>query len=63
MRAKITVIFDQDGNSKIEVTGVKGKSCTDLTKFLEDGLGEGTRETKPEYLQTEAQRLDLRLRQ
>lgn len=38
---KTDIIFDIDlnGNITITVEGVKGQSCTDLTKQLEEALG------------------------
>ena len=35
----ITVTIDKSGNPTIEVSGVTGASCTDLTKGLERALG------------------------
>jgi hypothetical protein len=36
---EIDVIIDKDGQVKIEVRGVKGPACLDLTKELEAALG------------------------
>jgi hypothetical protein len=36
---KIIILIDKEGNPSIEVEGVKGKKCLDLTKELEDILG------------------------
>ncbi|MCP4538607.1 MAG: DUF2997 domain-containing protein [Chloroflexi bacterium] len=36
---EIEVFIDKDGKVRIEVRGVKGMSCLDLTKELEDALG------------------------
>jgi len=36
---EIDVVIDKDGQVKIEVRGVKGPSCLDLTKELEAALG------------------------
>ena len=36
---EIDVIIDRDGQVRIEVRGVKGPSCLDLTKGLEAALG------------------------
>jgi hypothetical protein len=35
----IDVFIEKDGQVRIEVRGVKGKSCLDLTKPLENALG------------------------
>jgi hypothetical protein len=36
---EIDVIIDKDGQVRIEVRGVKGAGCLDLTKGLEAALG------------------------
>ena len=36
---EIDVFIDQDGQVRIEVRGVKGMACLDLTKTLEAALG------------------------
>ena len=36
---EIDVFIDQDGQVRVEVRGVKGMSCLDLTKALEAALG------------------------
>ena len=36
---EIDVFIENDGQVKIEVHGVKGVKCLDLTKALEDALG------------------------
>lgn len=49
--------FDDDWNAVISVKGVAGKACKDLTKSLEDKLGDTIAETKTaEYNKTEAKR-------
>ena len=47
---EIDVFIEKDGQVKIEVRGVKGLSCLDLTKDLEAVLGNQTviREMTPE---------------
>ena len=47
---EIDVFIEKDGQVKIEVRGVKGISCLDLTKDLETVLGSQTvaREMTPE---------------
>lgn len=39
---EIDVFIEKDGQVKIEVRGVKGTSCLDLTKDLESVLGNQT---------------------
>ncbi|NVM26587.1 MAG: DUF2997 domain-containing protein [Desulfobacterales bacterium] len=36
---EIEVFIEKDGQVRIEVRGVKGMSCLDLTKDLEEALG------------------------
>lgn len=49
----VTVTIDEQGNSKVEVNGIAGTSCTDLTTALE-GLGSvESRELKDEYYEHE----------
>jgi hypothetical protein len=36
---EIEVLIEKDGQVRIEVRGVKGMSCLDLTKDLEEALG------------------------
>ena len=48
------VFIDQGGQVRVEVRGVKGTSCLDLTKGLEDALGGQVeeREMTPEASET-----------
>ena len=51
---QIKFTIRQDGLVSEEVLGVVGDSCQDLTKSIEEKLGEVTYiETKPEYYQKE----------
>ena len=51
---QIKFTIRQDGLVSEEVTGVVGDACQDLTKSIEQKLGEVTYvETKPEYYQQE----------
>ena len=36
---EITVVIEKDGQVRVEVRGVKGASCLDMTKGLEEALG------------------------
>ena len=51
---EIEVVIDKDGKVRIEVRGVKGMSCLDLTKDLEEALGGEVeeREMTPEAYET-----------
>ena len=51
---EIEVIIDKNGEVKIEVHGVKGKSCLKLTEDLEAALGGEveSREMKPDAYAT-----------
>lgn len=51
---EINVEILPNGEVKISVTGAKGNQCTEMTRFLEEALGEvQDREFTPEYYQTE----------
>ena len=51
---QIKFTIRQDGLVSEEVLGIVGDSCQDLTKSIEEKLGEVTYiETKPEYYQKE----------
>lgn len=51
---EIEVFIDKDGKVRIEVRGVKGMSCLDFTKDLEEALGGEVeeREMTPEAYET-----------
>lgn len=54
-KKSVSVTIDENGNPSIEVTGVVGKACTELTKALEALLGvEANRTLKPEHAKTGA---------
>ena len=47
---KIVVTISADGSVEVDVKGVKGTSCKDLTKFLEDmGTTDKTKVTDEYY--------------
>lgn len=48
--AQVTLIIDQQGNTTVEVNGVQGPQCADLTANVERLLGTVQAVTKkPEY--------------
>ncbi len=51
---EIDVFIEPNGQVKIEVSGVKGMNCLDLTRSLEDALGGQIeeREMRPEAYET-----------
>ena len=50
---KVIVTIDADGHVQIEVDGVVGKTCHDVTADLEKLLGHvDTRQHKPDYHRT-----------
>jgi len=56
MSATITIDIDLEGNAKVAVSGVKGKSCSDVTKAFEKALGTVSKDTKtPEFYQASQQ--------
>lgn len=55
MASQVIIDIDADGNTVVRVSGVKGKSCTDLTKHIEAAIGKVTRDDKtPEFHQQAA---------
>lgn len=49
-QTEFEIVINPQGKVSIEVKGVQGNQCTDLTQFLEEALGEvDQREFKPEY--------------
>lgn len=59
VKNEMTVTIGPDGNVEIAVNGVKGKSCVDFTKWLEDELGVvKNRTTTSEYYQTQVVETD-----
>ena len=52
---RIVVTIDPSGKVDIDVTGVKGKGCLDLTRELEEALGKVvTRKEKKEMQEKQA---------
>jgi hypothetical protein len=51
---EIEVFIDEDGRVRIEVRGIKGMGCLDLTRDLEEALGGEieSREMTPEAYET-----------
>ena len=50
MNSEISITIDKDGNFNIEVLNGHGKSCQDLTRPFEEGLGVvSDKKFKPEY--------------
>jgi len=62
---EIDVFIDKNGQVRIEVRGVKGKACLDLTKSLEDALGGQieSREMTPEADAIAQEQVQKRLQQ
>ena len=50
----VTVLIDKKAGVSVEVDGVKGGKCTDVTKQLEEALGTvSKRDKKPDYFKKE----------
>ena len=45
MSEEIIVIIDETGEPKLEVKGVKGKTCKEFSEALEKALGNVTKDT------------------
>ena len=53
-RTELEILIGADGTVHVDVKGVKGKSCVDLIKFLEESLGEASdKKFKPDYYERE----------
>lgn len=52
---ELDIYIEKDGQVRLEVRGVKGPGCLDLTKALEEALGGDvtSREMKPEAYEVE----------
>jgi len=51
---EIRVLIGMDGTYEVDVKGVKGKKCVDLTKAFESALGSVQKRTKKaEFYQSE----------
>lgn len=50
---EIEITINKDGQVEVQVRGVKGKACLDITKPIEDALGGSVvlREMTPEALE------------
>lgn len=49
-KKELEITIGPDGVVHVDVKGVKGKSCADLVKFLEESLGETKdKKLKPDY--------------
>jgi len=54
MAAEITIEIDKSGKVNVSVEGAKGAKCVDITRFLEEALGEvAAREFTAEYFEEE----------
>jgi hypothetical protein len=52
MVEEVVVEIDENGDVSVEVNGVKGSTCEELTRSLEEALGKVTKSTrKQEYFQ------------
>lgn len=58
----ITLLIPPGGDVKIDVEGVKGQSCTDITKSIEEALGGDvtSRKKKPEFFDKETEKAKLK---
>ena len=52
---EIKIIIAKDGKVTIDVEGIKGSGCKDLTKKLEKALGSSKSKKKTEYYQEDSQ--------
>ena len=52
---KITVLIKPNGAMEVDVAGVKGKGCKDITKFIEQMATVESTTEKPEFYETPLQ--------
>lgn len=59
---EVVIEIDERGDVQIEVSGVNGKACTELTRELETDLGLSVtaRRLKPEYHRSMAQQREAK---
>ena len=59
---EIIMSFNEKGDATIEVDGVEGTACTEITSALEEAIGmtEAQRLEKPEFLVPMDQELEIR---
>jgi hypothetical protein len=59
---EIEIFIDQEGKVRIQVRGVKGAACLDITKELEEALGGQIelREMTPEALESAVEQAQQR---
>jgi hypothetical protein len=56
-KEEFEIIIGPDGKISIDIKGASGKSCIELTEFLEKALGEvEDRQLKPEYYTQEVKK-------
>jgi hypothetical protein len=62
---EVDVFIEKNGQVRVEVQGVKGTACLDLTKNLEDALGGQVeeREMRPEAYESADVAIEERQRQ
>jgi len=59
VKQEMTVTIGPDGSVQIAVNGVKGKSCVDFTKWLEEELGVIVNRTNTsEYYQAKVEEVE-----
>ena len=53
-KRELEISISPDGTVRVGTRGVKGKSCVDLVKFLEESLGQvSERKFTPDYYERE----------
>ncbi len=62
MAAEITITFSKEGKATVAVKGVKGRSCKDATRELEQALGTVTNDTPTKEMYEQPERTDNRIR-
>ncbi len=61
MSPTIELLIAPDGSSRLETTGFSGPHCRDVSRFLEQALGQSAQDViKPEFYQTSCEAESVR---
>lgn len=53
-KVELEIIIDEDGEVQVDIKGMKGKKCEEISKYIEEILGEiKNKKKKPEYYEEE----------
>ncbi len=53
-KVELEIIIDENGEVLVDVKGMKGKKCEEISNYIEEALGEiKSKKKKPEYYEEE----------